>query len=554
MKYKLLTISILSGVFLSGQDALAAKYQVTEITPLEQYRQHFAMDISDNGQVLGVVRDSFNFPFYLEDYITGLGTGGISCDVSEEEQSSGNFDAFSSSCIRTALTSRTIAANATYQKVGDNKSFVSNAGRAELVNLVDVFDSELNSFTNSNTEHLRSINEQGIAVGRATAPFTPIMFTQTGENATSSEEMRMWQRDYNSRAVVYINGEVRTIEPDFTTYGGESEAIDISNQGYVAGLTSVSMAQQTIDDIEKDCIGELSPEAVCVWRKSLSGRLYESRPVVWKLDTNGNVESKQLFDLAFVPTDEQTDNYFATATAVNDSGLAAGYGNVPRSENVILVQPLYYQGSETKTFVDNDVYDRGFSTDINNSGVIVGTVQKFFDRVYNSEFFVYNINTGEFTTPATFYETAESNAYGINDAGKVVGEAEYEVTTDTIRRKHGFLYDSVSKEFFDLNDLTECGSPYEIIETRSINNSDQIVATALKTVDRRDSLGEVVTDDDGNVRKEEVAVTVLLNPIAGEIDDCTEVEDPPIERKGSTNSIALSLGLLFVAVFRRRIF
>lgn len=552
MKYKLLTISILSGVFLSGQNALAATYQVTEIAPLEQYRQHFAMDINDNGQVLGVVRDSFNFPFYLEDYLTELNASGLSCDVSEEERSSGQFDAFSSACVRTALTNN--ANNALFQKIGDNKSFISEAGSAQLLNLVDVVDTEIDSLTNSNTEHLRSINSQGLAVGRVTAPFTTVLFTQTGENATSSEEQKMWQRDYNSRAIVYINGEVRTIEPEFTTYGGESEATDISNLGFVAGQTSVSMAQATIDNIEEDCTGELSPEKVCVWRKSLSARLYESRPVVWKLDDNGNVESKQIFDLAFVPNEEQTANYFATATTVNDSGVAAGFGHVFREDDVLTTQPLYYQGSETKTFMDDSVYDAGFAADINNSGVIVGTVQKFFDRVFNDEFFIYNIATGEFETPPTFYQTAESNANGINDSGKVVGEAEFEVTTDSVRRKHGFLYDSVTKEFFDLNDLTECGSQYEIVETKAINNSDQIVATALKLVDRRDALGQVVTDDDGTVRKEEVAVTVLLTPTGGQIDDCTEIEEPPVERKGSSNSFVLSFGLLILALFRRRIF
>ena len=562
MKYKLLTISILSSVFLSGHNASAATYEVTEIAPLEKYRQHFAMDVNNNGEVLGVVRDSFNFPFYLEDYITNLTAGGVSCEVSDEEFSSGNFDSFSIACIRSALTAN--ATNAAYQKIGDNKSFMHRSGTTELVNLIDEFDSELNSITNSNIEHLRSINSQGIAVGRATAPFKPIMFTQTGENATSSDEIRVWQREFGDRAVVYINGEVRTLEPEFTTYGGETDAFDISESGYVAGRTSVAMSQALIDDIEEDCIGELSPVNVCIWRKgelriprigtTRPTKLYGSQPIIWKLDADGNVESKQIFDLAFTPDSEQTENYYALATAVNDSGVAAGYGDVVGDDDLIATQALYYQDNETKTFIDSNEYRQSFAADINNSGVIVGTVQKFFDRVFNDEFFIYNINTGEFETPNTFYETAESNANAINDAGKVVGEAEYEVTTDSTRRKHGFLYDSVTKEFFDLNALTECASPYEIVETRAINNSDQILATALKLVDRRDSKGDIATDDDGNPRKEEVAVTVLLNPIAGEIDDCTEVEDPPIERKGSSNSIALTLSLLFLAVFRRRIF
>ena len=56
--------------------------------------------------------------------------------------------------------------------------------------------------------------------------------------------------------------------------------------------------------------------------------------------------------------------------------------------------------------------------------------------------------------------------------GIVVGEGEYEVTTANQRRKHGFIYNTISKEFNDINDLTECSSTYEIIEARDINNNN----------------------------------------------------------------------------------
>lgn len=544
-------MSIVSGIFLASQDAMAAKYQVTEITPLENYRQHFAMDIGDNGQMLGVVRDSFNFPYYLEDYLTDIAYNGVSCEVSDEELSTGVFDVASSGCIKLALGAQN--RSSFYQKIGDNKSFINNAGAAELVNLVDVFDNDLNSITRSNVEHLRAVNEQGIAVGRASAPYIPSMFLQTGENA-STEEVKIWQQEYSSRAVIYINGEVRLIEPEFTTYGGESDATDISNTGFVSGQTSVSMSQETIDNIAEDCTGELIPESVCVWQKNLSSRVYESRPVVWKLDANGNIESKEIYDLAFVPTEDQTANYFALSTAVNNAGIAVGYGNVFKNTDVLTTQPLIYRNSETQTFMDEDTYDQGFASDINNNNIVVGTVQTFIDGAFSDEFFIYNIATEAFSTPRTFYASAESNANGINDSGKVVGEAEYEITTDNNRRKHGFLYDSVTEEFFDLNDLTECGSIYEIVETKAINNSDQIAATALKMVDRRDSLGGVILDDDGNPERVQVSVAVLLDPIAGEIDDCTQVENPPIERKGASTSFFVSLGLLGLALFRRRFF
>jgi len=543
-------MSILSGLFLSSQGALAAKYQVKEIGATDSYRHHFAIDLNDQGELIGVVRDSFNFPFYEENYLTALTVNGLSCDVTDEEMSTGNYDDFSSSCLKLALTNN--GANALYQKVGDNKSFAANAGVAEIVNLVDVFDAELGDYTRSNTEQVRAINEQGMIVGFVSAPYLPFEFTQSGENATTTEPSKYWQREYSTRASVYINGEVKLLEPEYTLYGGETEANGISDSGYVAGVTSVSMPQATIDSIEETCDDELVPKSVCIWSRSISASssIYEVRPIVWKLDANGNVESKQVYGLAFEPTEDQTGNYFANSMSVNDLGVAVGFGNVFR-DNTLLTMPLIFQNSETKTFVDSNEFDSGYASGISDAGVVIGTVQKFFDNTFNNEFFVYDINSGNFETPDTFYQQAESFANDINDAGMVVGEAEYEVTTSPTRRKHGFLYNSVTKEFFDLNDLTECGSTYEIVETKAINNNEQIAATALKLVDKKDALGEVILDDNGNPEQEEVAVAVMLEPIAGEIDDCSEIEDPAIERKGPANSLLLSLGLFALAAFRR---
>ena len=552
MKLKLLTTSILAGVLFASQNTYAAKYLVKEVTPLDQYRQHFAMNISDNNQLVGAVRDSFTPTFYLEDYLYTLTYRGFTCDVSEAEVNSGDFDAYSSDCIRTALTStnEALRLDPRFQKVGDNKATISNAGVAELINLVDVFDADLGALTNSNIEQLRALNDQGVGVGIASAPFETVSFLQTGESATTSDEIKYWQQAYTSRAAVYVNGEVKLLEPVFDLYGGVTEASDISNSGYVSGSTSTSMTDTVRESIETDCKGELSPVEVCVWSKSNSGSLYYSRPIVWKLDANGNEESSQLYDLAFTPTEDQTGNYIATALSVNNSGTATGYGHLFDGDNLFF-QPLYFENGETKTFLDVNEYQRGFGIDINDSGVITGYIQK--DGISNTQFFLYDTKTQKLETPDSFYTKSDSTGNGINAAGKVVGVGEYEITTDSARRKHGFLYDSVTKEFFDLNALTECASDYEVIDALAINNNDYIAATALKLVDKRDVLGEVLIDDNGDPIKEEIAVAVILEPTNGEIEDCTAIENPPNERKGLTNSALFTVGLLLVGLFRRRI-
>ncbi len=557
MKYRLLTISILSGIFLSSQDALAARYIVNEVTPSEEYRHHFAQGLSDNGELLGVTRDSFNFSYYLEDYLSVLAGNGTPCGVFEDEIASGDFDAFSSACIKVALGQNDNSE--LFQKIGDSKSFINTADSANILHLVDFFDPEINSYTDSNFEALRAMNSQGIAVGQVTGAYSTIFHRPTGEDVDDSEEIKMWQRDYKRRAVVYTtsNERVRLIEPEYNLYGGVTDAIDVSNAGYVAGHTSVSMSQSLIDSIEENCDGGLRPESVCIWQQTYADGSYQVRPVVWTLDANGNVEASEVYDLAIEPESGITTGLTASMTSVNDSGTAVGFGHVFRgnTEEQLLTMPLLYQDSETLEFIDNEAYDGGFATSINNEGTIVGTLQTFQNGTFNEQFFIYTPGSEQLETPETFYVEAESTAYDINDEGRIVGVAEYEITTDDVRREHGFLYDSVTRELFDLNDLIECNSEFEIVEARAINNSDQIAATALKRVDRRDALGQPIVDSvTGEIEKEQVAVAVLLEPTNGQIDDCSAIDLESDDRKGALTSIWLSLSLLGLAVFRRRIF
>lgn len=550
MKLKLLTTSILTGILFTSQSADAAKYKMTEITPLDDYRQHIAKDISDNGQVVGITQEKFSTNYYLEDYLLTITASSIPCSVTQDELNSGQFDTTSNACIHAALEETAKANDERFQKVSDTRAFISSENQAQLSNLVDVFDAELGDFTFSNTEQLLAINSQGIAVGLAEAPYSTVMFLQTGDDATLEEEIRLWQREYSSRAVISVNGEVRTIEPEFALYGGKSAASDISNSGYISGMTSVSIIDSTQEIIERDCNGELLPENICIWTKDNGSNLYTERPVIWKVDVDGNLESTQVYDLAFTPEADDTLNYGIIMSAVNDSGVGVGHGNLVFEERYYSSQPVIFKDGESIRFIDPKEYYEGYSFDINDNGVVVGRIRNVDGT--KAQFFMYDSTTEQLSTPETFYQNSESSAYGINNAGKVVGDAEYEVTTNFSRRKHGFLYDSVGKQFFDLNDLIECDSGYDIVKGIAINNNDEITATALKTVDKRDLLGEVILDENGEAVKEQVLVSVVMEPIDGDVENCTEEADPPSERKGLTTSLTMSIGMLLLSLFRRK--
>ena len=74
---------------------------------------------------------------------------------------------------------------------------------------------------------------------------------------------------------------------------------------------------------------------------------------------------------------------------------------------------------------------------------------------------------------------------------------------------------------------------------------------ATKTVEKRDTLGGVVTDINGNIEFETVAVAVKLTPLEnGEIEDCAPPEAEFFERSSASTSW-LALFLLPLIGIRR---
>lgn len=562
MKFSKTAIAV--ATLLISTASHAAKYKVVELSVAPDYRQSFGIANNDVGDVLSISRDSVNFPFYFDVLSSSIhSTLRANCGVSQEELDAEALDASSAACLkselaRTSPASTIYAYNSAFQKVGDIKtSYFGNNYDNGVLNLVDQIDERLGTYTKSNTEQLSNINNSGVAVGTVSAPYvysTVDIETTEGEFTPTI----LFSREYGKRAVLLANGEVSTIEPTNTTYGGASSAFDISETGYVSGIQSIGVTDTFTTQIETGCEDSNLPLEICQWSYTVQGNVFKLRPVVWKLDSNNSVIETTTYDLAFEPTEVQTGNYTAYAAAVNDAGIAVGYGDAPlfnsSSATAVAKYPLVFANGETKHILsESDGYDAGYAVDINNQNLVVGKVQKFFDGQFNDTFFVYDLNSDTLEFPVVFYKGSQAIGNSINNNGIVVGEGEYEVTTANQRRKHAFIYNAISKEFNDINDLTECSSTYEIIEARDINNNNEIVATALKTVEQRDALGEVVKDDSGAVVTVEVPVAVLLEPIdGGSVDVCAEDVSAPYERKGFANSIWLISLLGVFVVIRRR--
>ena len=99
----------------------------------------------------------------------------------------------------------------------------------------------------------------------------------------------------------------------------------------------------------------------------------------------------------------------------------------------------------------------------------------------------------EITFPNDFFLGSSSNALDINNNGMVVGYGEVDASL-TGRRNEGFLYDIAAEQFYGIRELISCDSPYTIFQANSINDKNEIAATARYPGSARHSMDKVILD------------------------------------------------------------
>jgi hypothetical protein len=220
---------------------------------------------------------------------------------------------------------------------------------------------------------------------------------------------------------------------------------------------------------------------------------------------------------------------------------------------------VVYKNGQVKDFTDD--HSKFFDSrtyGINNAGIAIGHTKTVVNGNTRTKFF--HVDTNDFDSgmqmimPDDFFKGSSSTARAINENGIIVGEGEVETHNDqqSPRRRHAFMYEIASKTFTDLNDFLTCDSQYTIIEARDINDKNEISASALVKAPRRDAKGELMFDlDTGEQLVEDVVRAVTLRPLAGEIDDCSAVEEK-IEREGAGLGF-ISLFALLTFGFTRRV-
>ncbi|MAD74390.1 MAG: hypothetical protein CML20_06275 [Rheinheimera sp.] len=614
---KLSRISLALVPLLTAFSATAAVYQVAELEPNTISKATFAAALNDQGDAIVTgqgytqltVRDGLttrvvnivNFiDFPLDGSTIDFESDAIKAILTEEQIADAKLGIYDATVLNILSVVLAASPDKRNQPVGEAVAISLPAnGMPVAISLRDV------NQLRGNSEYVYDINEQGVAVGIATAPSSKQEFTTTpdpdAEDADSQEPetFTVWQPEpgFQYGVAVTSNGPVNLLPPYTEMGGGFSQAFAINSQNLIAGSGSVALDDDIKTELAALCTGASEPAVYCLNRQHESRTLsffdlksqivrnqtivipesYSERAVLWQLQADGSATVSQTFGflgekgtgLAYEAAEDESEiRYASAATAVNDNGIAVGYSIFSDSDRSILfldslgrqfrrayVAPhaTLYQDGEATGMVDPAQWLASIATDINNNNIATGYAIKTINGSRRDKFFYYDVAAATVVFPTDFFVSSSSVATDINDNGQIVGRAEIIIGGTTDRRQHGFVYDMTSDTFQDLNTLVGCNADFTIVDARAINNNGEILATVLKSLPQLDAKGQPILDESGNPQLVEQAKAVKLLPIAnGEPDNCNTEQDTYERKAGGLGSLGLLLLVGFGALYRRR--
>ncbi|MBH0046826.1 MULTISPECIES: DUF3466 family protein [unclassified Pseudoalteromonas] len=583
MKYKLLAASILATLSTS---ATSATYQLSELGTLEDAKYSYVTDVSESGHIIGFANGLYNLPIdisyidFTENVIESaydsaeaayeLSDKAITFtlnDIENNDAVSTNPDAHTFMVSFLANSNLGIPSNFEYQKMSSLVGIKFNESVITEQPLFDVVSVDYDGLTRSTINLLNAVSEDGVTVGWGSAPYDKVSFTPDDE-----DDAETWfTHEFIERGIVIsADGSISVeLEPEFNEYGGTSRANDIvkTNSGYtVVGNISTSIPDDKQDNIDDNCDNEDEPTSVCInlLNSNITRGLFNKRAVKWELDESLNIISVEELGMALTPDEGETedDAFTSTALAVNNNGTIVGSSNTRyyKNDDAILTMPVYFKDGAVTDFINQeDDWQSGKSIAINDNDVITGYATKRIEGTLRNKFFYHDIETGNTVFPTDYFSSSSSYGNDINNKGYIVGEGEVGVS-DSSRLKEAFIYKIGDDKITNLNDLLPCYDTdgetdyaYTMAEATAINENNEIFGTATKTVEKLDSLGGVVTDINGEIEYESIAVAVKLTPIAnGEVENCAPVEAEVYERNSA--SFPWYTLLLLPLVGLRRIF
>ena len=569
MKKTILAASMLS---VLSSTALAATYQLTELPRYENGKNTFISDVNESGDIIGAATQLFNYAIdvsYLNFDDSDLKTA---YDRYVDALAEINKEAtFTLEDVKNGISATNADANAfmfgflagksseaDYQKLNDRIGLTITANSADELVIFDIQATYADSLTRSVTNFPTAITNDGVIVAWGSAPYSPEVFKKEGE-----DDKTVFVRDWSSRGIVISpSGKRVTLEPELDTYGGYSSVSDIvqlDSGNYIAvGSSSISIPGNSQERYNEQCDGIDELVQVCSWDLQ-RGSFYNTEAYQWELDNNLNVVSTAKLGLGLVRKEDEKSAFSSLALATNKNGISVGYSNVRNTDDDRLYsyeQAGYFKDGQFIRIHPHENYIQGGKAiDINNNNIVIGNYYEQ-GRSYNGQViirkivgFYYDINSDTYKEIPAFFNGSKATLRDIYDKGQIIGQGEIEINT-SVSKYEAFLYEVGSDKVTNINDFLPCKAedgtafPYTIAEATKITESGHIYANATKTVDRRDSLGQIMKDSEGNIEKEAIAVPVLLTPIAGgTIEECTSPEAERYERQSA------SFGFLSILAF-----
>ena len=217
---------------LTSIGSIAQTYQVVDLGGVENTRHSFATAINNNGDVVGVSQDHFNYPIDFDNLnyaaleialLADKGANpGVFDDVNFDNIVAANVNSDELDYIKRFLAS---AVNSNkYQKLGNQSAFIADASGTTELGLFDQHIAQLNDKSRSTVDLVTAINDEGVSVASATAMYEKTEFTPpaTDDNPLPST-VEIWTKDFLDRKGVISKGDQRVvIEAPFTEYGGAS--------------------------------------------------------------------------------------------------------------------------------------------------------------------------------------------------------------------------------------------------------------------------------------------------------------------------------------------
>jgi len=549
----------------------AAKYRVVELPVIAEGKSSFPSAINENGSITVNVSTPYNIPIDLEllDFESETLINNLT-DI--DSAKNGDFNSADYELLLSLIRSADGSQSA--QQIANTISFLTSENETSYITGFDWLTDQGNEFSIGSNSNVRGINNSDFIVGSGEGSYSKVEYTS--ENV---EDVTFVVREFGTRGFVSNGNIIVGLPAPATLAGGFSDAYGINESNQVVGFGTTLFISDSIETALADCenedlIDDDNPDTIdfplrgdvpiesCIsnvvdtFIGSVSS-YSQLRGLIWQLDSQGNLLDTKVLGLLFEPEADDTANYSSQAIAINDNGVAVGTSNGQYTENEVTVtrnfgvifdeDEIINLTPEPDSLVARTSNIISSAADINNNNLVVGYQVKSVNGSNRTKFFVYDMNLDEITFPVDFFLGSSSVALDINNNDLVVGYGEVDASL-TGRRTEGFLYDHEAEQFYSVRNLISCDSPYTIVQANSINDKNEIVATALYKGPARDSRGAVIMDSTGNETIVDLVVAVKLEPIAGGLVESCDTPSDKInrDRQGAGVTWMLAFGFLLL--------